>query len=90
MTPQQHLTLRFNAANRYDENTEAFGGLIAKSRAGAVKVQDYDVAAAHAWVMSGTTVNELRLHWVDRPWRLIPLDPACNGVCERDCWAAPS
>ena len=90
MTPQQHLTLRFNAANRYDENTEAFGGLIAKSRAGAVKVQDYDVAAAHAWVMSGTTVNELRLHWVDRPWSLIPLDPACNGACDRDDEGGPT
>jgi hypothetical protein len=90
ITPRQHLTLRFNEANSYDENTEAFGGLIAKSRAGAVKINDHDVAAAHAWVMSGTTVNELRLHWVNRPWSLIPLDPACNGECDRDDEGGPT
>jgi hypothetical protein len=90
VNPSHFVNLRFNVANSVDENTEAFGGLIARSRAGALKNVDYNLALSHTWSLSDRSVNELRFQVADGDWSLHALDPACVGICDRDDEGGPT
>ena len=89
-TDEHRLSLRFNRGDSLDENTETFGGQIARSRAGAMQSVDYNLTASHTWILSGTTVNEARFQWADRNQSLFALDPTCSGECDRDDEGGPT
>jgi hypothetical protein len=90
VTPTQYLSLRFNAADDLNENIEPFGGIVAKSRAGALDSRDYMFAASHTAVMSDRMVNELRFQVANRDQLVRSLDPTCSGPCDREDEGGPT
>jgi hypothetical protein len=86
----RHLTMRFNWADLLDENTETFGGLTARSRAGALESTDYGLAASWTAVLSNSSLNELRVQRASRDQLLRALDPTCEGICDREDEGGPT
>jgi outer membrane receptor protein involved in Fe transport len=83
------LTLRYNGGSNHNGNVDAFGGTIARSRGGALDSADH-AAAASATTVHGSVVNEVRLQVARRDQQVLPLDPTCNGVCDRDDEGGPT
>lgn len=88
-TAERTLAARYNFGNNYNGNIDPFGGIIAKSRGGAIDSTDHMLAAAYTSV-HGRAVNELRLQWARRNQGVFPLDPACDGPCDRNDEGGPT
>ena len=80
---QHQLSLRFNWDGLLDENSEPWGGQVARSRGAYLDGRDLMSAASLTSVFSSSrTVNELRFQVANRDQQLISLDPTCSGVCD--------
>lgn len=77
------LTLRYNFATGFNENVESWGGLVARSRGGALDNRDHMLAGSLTSILSPATVNELRFQVARRDQSLLPLDPTCVDRCDR-------
>ena len=86
----QHLTLRYNFATGVNENLEPWGGLIARSRGGALDNRDDMFAGSHTSVVSASLVNEIRFQIARRNQGVFALDPACSGRCDADDEGGPT
>ncbi len=83
LNAKHQLSMRFNWSDLLDENSEPWGGQVARSRGGSLNSRDLMGAAALTSVLSSSsTVNELRFQVANRDQRLMSLDPTCSGVCE--------
>ena len=76
------LTFRYSYADGYNENTEPWGGLVAKSRGALMNNHDHMFAASYQAVLTSQVVNELRFQIAKRDQEVLPLDPTCIGVCD--------
>jgi hypothetical protein len=85
-----NLAVRYNYAGALNENIEPFGGIVARSRGGALDSADHMVAAAYTGVLSSTIVNELRLQYANRDQSINALDPRCGGACVSDDQGGPT
>ena len=90
INPRHYINLRYNLSDSLDDNTEAFGGLVARSRAGAVKNVEHNLALAHTWSLSDRIINELRFQRADGDLSLNALDPNCAGPCDSDDDGGPT
>ena len=90
LTPSHRLTGRFNWASALDENVETFGGITARSRAGALDSRDYSAAANLTSILSSNALNELRMQVSNRDQVVIALDPTCNGECDEEDEGGPT
>ena len=61
LTPAQRLTVRANTGDEINENIEPFGGITAKSRAGALDSRDWMIAGMHGWTVTPHVYNDLRV-----------------------------
>lgn len=86
----QTLTFRYSYADGYNENVEAWGGLVAKSRGAALDNRDHMFTASYQAVLSSRAVNELRFQVADRDQKVLPLDPTCSGPCDRPDEGGPT
>jgi Carboxypeptidase regulatory-like domain len=78
---ESNLVLRANYADTTNENTEPFGGLVARSR-GAVRLStDYSLSASQNNVLAAHWVNEARVQYARQDQKVNSLDPNCNGPC---------
>ena len=82
MTPGSALAIRFNSGVGYDENSQPWGGIVAKSRGGARDNRDYMLAASLSSVRGSRWANELRGQLAYRDQTVRSLD--CGGVCIGD------
>ena len=85
-----NLAVRYNYAGALNENIEPFGGIVARSRGGALDSTDHMVAAAYTGVLSSTIVNELRFEYAKRDHSINALDPRCGGACVSDDQGGPT
>ena len=81
LSASQAINVRFNWADELNENSEPAGGLVARSRSGALDSRDYMLAGAHTAVLSARHVNEFRVQVADRDQVVYSLDPNCDGPC---------
>jgi hypothetical protein len=88
-SPGRSVALRYNYASGLDENIEPFGGLVAKSRGGALDSTDHGVGGAYLSV-AGRWVNEIRLQYGWRDQIVRSLDPRCDGVCDLEAEGGPT
>jgi len=88
--PTNSIALRYNYADGTNENTETWGGLVAKSRGGALTNTDHIFTASHTAVLSPRLVNELRFQLASRKQSLLALDPTCGGVCDTENEGGPT
>ena len=86
----QHLALRYNYGDGLNENTELWGGLVARSRGAALDNTDHMMAASHTAVVSPTIVNELRFQFARRDQKVNSLDPTCGGPCSAEDQGGPT
>ena len=86
----QHQTLRYNFATGVNENLEPWGGLIARSRGGALDNRDHMFAGSHTSLVSASLVNELRFQIARRDQGVFALDPTCNGRCDANDEGGPT
>jgi len=84
------LNLRGNWTGGLNENTEPFGGIVARSRAGALHSTSVDIVADHTWVIGSKAVNEFRAQGVGYDVELESLDPTCLGPCTREDQGGPN
>jgi hypothetical protein len=89
LSDSRSLMFRYAFGDAHHGNVEPFGGIVAESRGGALDSRDHVVAAAHTSV-HGNAVNELRLQLARRDQGVFPLDPTCNGPCDRDDEGGPT
>jgi hypothetical protein len=85
----QRLTLRANTGDELNENIEPFGGITAKSRAGALDSRDWMVAGMHGWALRSHLYNDLRVQMASRNQVVSSLDPACGGPCSDETLGGP-
>jgi hypothetical protein len=78
LTASQQLVVRVNYADTLDENLEPWGGLVAKSRGGALDARDYALAGSHTSAASRNLVNEARVQYALRDQTVTSLDPNCT------------
>jgi hypothetical protein len=78
----QSLTARYTYGDGINENTEPFGGQVARSRAAVLDSQDNMVAGAWTAVLSNRWVNEFRVQYARRDQEVRSLDPVCDGECD--------
>jgi hypothetical protein len=90
LTASQQLVARFNYAGTLDENVEPWGGLVAKSRGGALDASDYTVAVSHTTMASTMFINEARAQYTLRDQTVNALDPRCLGPCTREDQGGPT
>jgi hypothetical protein len=88
--PTDMLTLRYNYADGSNENTETWGGLVARSRGAALSNTDHMLAASQTDVLTSHVVNELRFQAASRTQSLLGLDPTCAGPCDREDEGGPT
>ena len=86
----QHLTLRYNFATGVNGNVEPWGGLVARSRGGALDNRDDMFAGSHTSLMSASLVNEIRFQIARRDQGVFALDPTCSGPCDADDEGGPT
>jgi Carboxypeptidase regulatory-like domain/TonB-dependent Receptor Plug Domain len=84
------LAVRYNYAGTLNENIEPFGGIVARSRGGALDSTDHMAAASHTGVLSSTIVNEVRFQYARRDQSVNALDPRCGGPCVNDDQGGPT
>ncbi len=82
-TPNHGLTVRYTYGDGVNENTEPFGGQVARSRAGVLDNRDDMVAGSMTSVLSTRLVNEFRMQFARRDQEVRSLDPTCDGPCDR-------
>ena len=87
---RQSSALRFNYADFFDENSEPFGGITAKSNAGALNSDDYALVASHTAFVSSSLFNETRFQYAFREQNFLSLDPACGGPCLDETQGGPT
>jgi hypothetical protein len=90
LTSNERLEARVNWTNGLDENVEPFGGIVARSRAGASTTKNRSVTGSLTSVLSTTALNEVRVQLVDYDVYLNSLDPNCNGPCLREDQGGPN
>lgn len=83
-------TLRINYADVLEENVEPFGGLVARSRGGALKTSDASIAGSENRAIGGRWLNEARAQWARQDSILMALDPRCGGPCTHPNEGGPS
>jgi hypothetical protein len=76
------LDVRFNWADVRNENAEPWGGLVARSRGGALESDDVMGAVSHTVTLTPTVFNELRTQVAYRDQTVEALDPSCSGQCD--------
>jgi hypothetical protein len=84
------LAGRFNWAKSLDENIETFGGITARSRAGALDSRDYNFAASLTSILGPRALHEFRVQLSNRDQVLRALDPTCDGPCDREDEGGPT
>ena len=89
LSPAQRLTVRANTGDEINENIEPFGGITAKSRAGALDSRDWMIAGMHGWTVTPHVYNDLRVQVANRNQVVRSLDPACGGPCIDDTMGGP-
>jgi hypothetical protein len=89
LTPGQRLTVRMNTGDEINENIEPFGGITAKSRAGALDSRDWMVTGMHGWTLTSHVYNDLRVQVASRNQVVRSLDPACGGPCISETLGGP-
>ena len=89
LSPAQRLTVRANTGDEINENIEPFGGITAKSRAGALDSRDWMIAGMHGWTVTPHVYNDLRVQVANRNQVVRSLDPACGGPCIDDTTGGP-
>jgi hypothetical protein len=90
ISPTSSLTFRYNFAHDANENTEGWGGIIDRSRAGVLRNTDHMLALSHTAILSSRAVNELRVQMATRDQALTALDPACTGPCDGENEGGPT
>jgi hypothetical protein len=90
LAPAQQLAVRYNYAGGVNENTETWGGLVARSRGAALDNTDHMLVASHTSVPSSAVVNELRGQFARRDQELYSLDPNCGGRCTGEDQGGPT
>ena len=90
LTARHQLALRFNWADRLDENVERWGGQIARSRGASLDSRDLMGAAMMTSVFSSRAVNELRFQIADHHQNVVSFDPKCSGVCDVENEGGPT
>ena len=85
----QRLTLRVNTGDEINENIEPFGGITARSRAGALDSRDWMAAAMHGMALAPRLYNDLRVQVASRNQVVRSLDPACGGPCTSETMGGP-
>ena len=86
---RQRLTLRVNTGDELNENIEPYGGITARSRAGALDSRDWMVAAMHGRTITPRLYNDLRVQVASRNQVVRSLDPACGGPCTDETMGGP-
>ncbi len=76
------LDVRLNWADTRNENAEPWGGIVARSRGGALESDDIMGAASHTVTLSPNVLNELRAQVAYRDQTVEALDPNCSGRCD--------
>ena len=89
LSPAQRLTVRANTGDEINENIEPFGGITAKSRAGALDSRDWMIAGMHGWTVTPHVYNDLRVQVANRNQVVRSLDPACGGPCIDETMGGP-
>jgi hypothetical protein len=89
LTPGQRLTLRANTGDELNENIEPFGGITARSRAGALDSRDWMLAGMHGLTLAPRLYNDLRVQVASRNQVVRSLDPACGGPCSNETMGGP-
>jgi hypothetical protein len=90
LRPGQTLEARVNWATGHDENSEPWGGQIARSRGGMLTSDDLMGAASHKAVLSPALINEFRAQVAFRDQTVLALDPTCAGPCDREDEGGPT
>jgi hypothetical protein len=90
LTPGHFVTIRGNRTHVLNENIEPFGGILARSRAGAAEATYRVIAASLATSISRRVFNELRVQFSDQDFLLRALDPRCGGACVREDQGGPT
>jgi Carboxypeptidase regulatory-like domain/TonB dependent receptor-like, beta-barrel len=88
--PNHRLSFRYTYGDALNENTEPFGGQVARSRAASLDSRDNMFAVSHTAVFSSRLVNEARFQFARRDQAVLSLDPTCGGPCERDDQGGPT
>ena len=70
------LDVRLNWADTRNENAEPWGGLVARSRGGALESDDVMGAVSHTATLTPTVLNELRTQVAYRDQTVEALDPS--------------
>jgi hypothetical protein len=89
LSANRQLMLRYAFGDAHNGNIEPYGGIVAESRGGSLDSRDHVAAAAHTSV-HGRAVNELRVQVARRDQGVFPLDPTCDGPCNRDDEGGPT
>ena len=87
---RQRLSVRVNGASELNENIEPFGGLVARSRAAVLDTTDVMGAVSHNFIATPQLVNEARFLVAWRDQTVSALDPACDGLCDREDEGGPT
>ncbi|MGE5359970.1 MAG: TonB-dependent receptor [Bacteroidales bacterium] len=90
LNPVHRVKVRFNWGTQLDENSEPWGGQVARSRGAYLESRDVMGAASLTSFFSSRTVNELRFQVADRTQNTISLDPTCAGICDQYDEGGPS
>ncbi|MBI1876182.1 MAG: TonB-dependent receptor [Acidobacteria bacterium] len=83
------LAVRFNVADGVNENSQPFGGIVARSRGGLLDTRDHMIAGLLSSVRGSRIVNEFRVQIARRDQVLQSLDPACGGPCVTENLGGP-
>jgi hypothetical protein len=89
ISSRQRLTTRVNTGDELNENIEPFGGITARSRAGALDSRDWMIAGMHGYTLTGRLYNDLRVQLASRHQVVRSLDPACGGPCTDETMGGP-
>lgn len=90
LSPARTLAVRVNWAGVLNENIEPWGGLVARSRGAMLDSNDVMLAVSYSSVTSAKAVNEIRAQVAYRDERVLSLDPACGGRCDREDQGGPT
>lgn len=82
LTPRHGLAARLHWVDVLDENVEAWGGQIARSRGAFLDSSDFALAISLTSLVSSRSVNELRVQVANRRQRVVSLDPQSGPTLE--------
>jgi Carboxypeptidase regulatory-like domain/TonB dependent receptor-like, beta-barrel len=88
---QNHaFDVRFSWASGLNENSEPWGGQIARSRGALLDSDDFAISGSYTAIASPTLVNEIRTQGAYRDTNVISLDPACLDRCTSEDAGGPT